>query len=268
MPKNDTDMKSAYGPWAVITGASDGTGAEFARQLAAQGINLVLVARREGPLEELAGRIREEHGVATRTASIDLYEVTSADDVIAAAEGLEVGMFVANAGADPNGSRFLDKPFENWRKMLHRNVINVTECTYHFATGMRERQRGGIVILSSGAALAGQPGGAVYSSTKSFQLNFCESLWSELRPFNVDVLCGVCAAMDTPSLQKLLDEHGRDAPPLLQPAEVVSDFLSVLGEKPVRISPYLGNDEAMAAVEQQRYEALMFMEEATKAFYG
>ncbi len=87
MSQNETDMKSAYGPWAVITGASDGTGAEFARQLAAQGINLVLIARRQDPLDELAESIRDEHGVETRTASVDLYQASSADDVVAAEEG-------------------------------------------------------------------------------------------------------------------------------------------------------------------------------------
>lgn len=263
-----TDMQRTYGPWALITGASDGTGAEFARQLAAQGLNLALVARRQGPLNDLAASLREQFGVETRTASIDLYQPSAVDEVIAAVEGLEVGMFVANAGADPNGSRFLDAPLEVWQHMLQRNVMHVAAVAYHLAGGMRERRRGGIVILSSGAALAGQPGGAIYSGTKAFQLNFCESLWSELRHDNVDVLCGVCAAMNTPSLRKLLDEHERDAPPLLEPADVVTDFLAVLGRKPVHISPYLGNDEAMAAVEQQRYETLMFMEEATKAFYG
>ena len=68
--------------------------------------------------------------------------------------------------------------------------------------------------------------------------------------------------------QTRLVEHGLDAPPMLEPADVVADLLSVLGEKPVHISPYLGNDEQMAEIEKQRYEQLLFMEEATKAFYG
>ena len=268
MPQPPRNMLNRYGPWALITGASDGTGAEFALQLAAQGINLVLIARREAPLEDLAKRIRDEHGVETRTVSIDLYQLLAADAVMEATEGLEIGLFVANAGADPNGSPFLDAPYSAWEEMLFRNVLCIAKCAYHFAAPMRERQRGGIIILSSGSALAGQPGGAIYSGTKSFQLNFCESLWSELRHSGVDVMCGVCAAMNTPSLRKLLDEHGLDAPPMLEPADVVADLLSVLGEKPVHISPYLGNDEQMAEIEKQRYEQLLFMEEATKAFYG
>jgi len=261
-------MKDSYGPWALITGASDGTGAEFARQLAAKGLNLLLIARRQGPLDELAAGIREQFGVDTRTASIDLSGTAATAEVLDAAAGLDIGLFVANAGADPNGSRFLDKPFKAWQDLLQRNVVSVAECAYRLAGPMRDRRRGGIIILSSGAALAGQPGGAIYSATKSFQLNFCESLWSELHEYGVHVLCGVCGAMDTPSLRKLLAEHDREPPPLLQPADVVADFLAVLGEKPVHITPYMDNDEQMAEIERQRFEALMFMEEATRAFYG
>jgi short-subunit dehydrogenase len=132
---------------------------------------------------------------------------------------------------------------------------------------MRERQRGGIIILSSGSALSGQPGGAIYSGTKSFQLNFCESLWSELRESNVHVLCALCSAMDTPSLHALLDKHNLPDPPLLQPADVVADCLSFLGKKPVHITPYAGNDEEVIGIETKRYEQLQFMEEITKAFY-
>lgn len=263
-----TEIARKYGPWAVITGASDGTGAEFARQLAAEGLNLLLIARREGPLDSLAADIGGRFGVEVRTASIDLAGESAASQVMDAVGDLEIGLFVANAGADPNGSRFLDAQWQAWHDLLWRNVLAVSECSYQLAGPMRERKRGGIVILSSGAALYGQPGGAIYSATKSFQLNFCESLWSELRHDDVDVLCGVCGAMDTPSLHKLLDENGREAPPLLQPADVVADFLAALGQKPVHITPYLGNDEQMKAIEQQRYEALLFMEEATKAFYG
>jgi len=262
------DMRSRYGPWALITGASDGTGAEFALQLAARGLNLLLIARRQEPLADLAGRIREQFGVSVRTASIDLYQPTAADEVISAAEDLEVGLFVANAGSDTNGSAYLDASFDAWLQMLNRNVLNVAKTAYHLAAPMRSRQRGGIIILSSAAALAGQPGGAIYSGTKAFQLNFCESLWSELRHSGVDVLCCVCAAMNTPTLRRLLDEHGKDAPPMLEPAEVVAEFLSVLGKKPVHISPYLGNDDQVAAIEKSRYERLLFMEEMAKAFYG
>ena len=170
--------------------------------------------------------------------------------------------------ADPNGSRFLEAPYSSWRDLLYRNVLTVADCAYRFAAPMRDRQRGGIIIISSGAALAGQPGGAIYSGTKSFQLNFCESLWSELRHSGVDVLCGVCGAMDTPSLRSLLAKNNLPAPPLLKPADVVADLLSALGRKPIHITPYADNAEEVSGIEQKRMEQLLFMEEATRSFYA
>src|SRR5271165_1105083 len=105
MPSLDRNAYSQkYGPWAVITGASDGTGAAYARQLAALGLNLVLIARRPEPLAALAAELEAAHGVRTRTASIDLYQPGAGERVFAASEGLEVGLYVSNAGADPNGS--------------------------------------------------------------------------------------------------------------------------------------------------------------------
>jgi len=256
-----------YGPWAVITGASDGTGAAFAHQLAQAGIHLVLVARREGPLQSLAAELEAEYGIETRTASIDLYNDDGAAAVIAAAAGLEVGFFVANAGSDTNGSQFLDKSIQPWEDLMLRNVLNVVRCTHYFAGPMRDRRRGGIVILSSGSALAGQPGGAVYSGSKSFQVNFSEALWCELRHHNVHVLCGVCAAMDTPTIRQLLADNDLPAPPLLDPTDVVASFLEVLGQKPIHISPFMGNDEQMAMVEAGRLQGVLAMEESTKRFY-
>src|SRR5271156_2012755 len=95
-PIDATVFRAKYGPWAVISGASDGTGAAYARQLAHTGLNLVLIARRPGPLAELAAELEHAHRIATRTASIDLYETGAAEQVLEAANGLEVGLFVSN----------------------------------------------------------------------------------------------------------------------------------------------------------------------------
>ena len=173
--------REKYGPWAVITGASDGTGAAYAHQLAAMGINLVLIARRPGPLAALAAELEQRHGIATRTASIDLYGSGAAERVLAAADGLDVGLFISNAGADTNGKRFLDVPLDTWRQLINRNVLTVTELAYGFAGPMVGRGRGGIILMSSGSGLGGQPGVSVYSATKAFDLNLAEGLWAELK---------------------------------------------------------------------------------------
>src|ERR1700712_4531135 len=97
-------FRERYGPWALIAGASEGTGASFARQLAAEGISCVLVARREGPLAALAEELRSRFGVECVTASVDLSAPDAVEQMVEAAGDREIGLFISNAGADTNGS--------------------------------------------------------------------------------------------------------------------------------------------------------------------
>ena len=257
---------SRYGPWAVITGASDGTGAAFARQLAAAGLNLLLIARRLAPLQEFAEQLRADTGVAVRTASIDLFQPGAAAQIIAAATGLEIGLLVSNAGADTNGATFLDAPLDAWRALIQRNVVAITELAYAFAAPMRARGRGGIILMSSAAGLGGQPGAAVYGATKAFDLHFGESLWAELHPAGIDVMVGVCPPMNTPSLQRLLARHGLELPALYDPAAVTAALLEHLPHGPLHLFQW-GPDDA-AAIEQARRARIAQVTEVAKTFFG
>jgi len=257
-----------YGPWAVICGASDGTGAAYARQLAARGLNLVLISRRPEPLAALAAELQRAHGISTRTASIDLYQAGAADRVLAAAAGLKVGLFISNAGADTNGAQFLDAPLDAWRQLIQRNVLSVTEMVYGFATAMRARKRGGIILMSSGTALGGQPGVAVYCATKAFDMNFAESLWSELGRHGIDVLSGVCPVMDTPSLQKVLARNNLKIPGIYDPADVVKTLLARLPDGPTHIFAFGPDAPDAPRIEAARRARVKVMHEASKMFFG
>src|SRR6187401_2139803 len=101
MASTDASLVDRYGPWAVIAGASDGTGAAFAHAVAGRGVNVMLLARRQALLEELACEIERDHGVNTRTLAVDLFEPDAFAGVRAATEGLEVGLVMYNAGAEP-----------------------------------------------------------------------------------------------------------------------------------------------------------------------
>src|SRR5579859_4518939 len=140
-------LADRYGPWAVIAGASEGTGQAFARLIAAQGVNCVLVARREAPLAELAETIRAESGVDCVTAQVDLGEPDAAEKIIAAVGAREVGLYINNAGADPNGASFLGKPAEAWLQLVNINVATLLRCCHHFAGPMKARGRGGLLIV-------------------------------------------------------------------------------------------------------------------------
>ena len=202
------DFVERYGPWAVIAGASEGTGAEFARGLAQRGVNCVLIARREGPLQALADELRGEHGVECAIASIDLASPDAAERMVAAAGDREIGLLIYNAGADPNGSRFLDKDVSAWLELAQRNVFTAIKACHHFAGAMRKRGRGGLMLVNSGAAYSGADFITTYSGTKAFQLNFGEGLWAELKPHGVDVLTLIMTSTDTPAHRLLLEERG------------------------------------------------------------
>lgn len=209
-----------YGPWALIAGASEGTGAAFARQLAQMGVNLILVARREGPLEALAAELRSK--VECVTASIDLAAMDAIEQLQDAAAGREVGLLILNAGADPNGAMFLDTEVFNWDALVARNVVTVTRALHAFAAPMRARGRGGLMVVGSGACYGGLPGINVYAATKAFDLVLCEALWAELEPHGVDVLSFVLGRTDTPAHRELMAARGIAVPDGLADAEEVA----------------------------------------------
>ncbi len=255
-----------YGPWAVITGASDGTGAAFARQLAGLGLNLVLIGRRLDALSKLAKALEEAHAIQTRTRSIDLYQPDSGAKVLAIAADLEIGLFVSNAGADTNNSLFLDAPLCAWQDLVQRNVLAVMEATYGFAKGMRDRKRGGLIFMSSGAALGGAPRVAVYGGTKAFDLTFAEALWAELKSHGIDVIAGVCPPMNTPSFQRYQQEAGIQFPGALDPEDIARDLIARLPDGPTRIFGFGPDAGTASSQELARKERATFMIEMSKMF--
>jgi short-subunit dehydrogenase len=222
-----------YGPWAVVAGASEGTGRAFARKIASNGVPSILIARREEPLAALAEEIRAESGLVCATAAIDLTSPDASDRIVAAVGDREVGLFVCNAGADTNGSRFLDRDLDVWLNHVRLNVITTMSCCYHFGRQMRARRKGGLLLVNSGACYGGASFMAAYSASKAFALNFGESLWAELRPHGVDVLNLILGRTDTPAFRKLLAEKGLPVPPgLASPDEVAEIGLARLPQGP------------------------------------
>jgi short-subunit dehydrogenase len=186
-----------YGPWAVIAGGSEGTGRSFARQVAAEGVNCVIVAK-DGPLEETAEEIRRETGVEVITAQVDLSAYDAAEQIFAAIGDREVGLFINNAGADWFGERFLEEDIEGWLALSRINIDTMLRCAHRFGGEMRKRRRGGILIVNSGACYGGSKYLAIYCAAKAFQLNFAEAFWSEMRPYGVDVCTIVLGRTNTP----------------------------------------------------------------------
>lgn len=265
-----TRLRERYGPWAVIAGASEGMGSDFARMLAADGLNCVLVSRRQAVLDELAADLVRDHGIEARAVALDLSEHDAATRLFDRTADLDVGLYISNAGADPRGACFLDCSVEDWMTLLHRNTATVMELSHRYATAMKERGRGGILIMSSGAGMGGGSRLAVYSATKAFEIAFAESLWSELGPHGIDVTCLVSPGTDTPALRRLLARSGLQPEGLYTSEEVVRTGLRELGGGPTYIFPFgpMTAEMAAAASKARREHVEMATRAAAAMFYG
>lgn len=198
-----TITAAKYGPWAVIPGGSEAIGAAFAHKLGKAGINVVLIARKEGPLEEVARAVRAESGVQVRTLALDLTRPDLLECVRKITDDIDVGLLVYNAGAQQSTAPFVEKTLEDAMKVVLLNPVGQVALCHHFGKKMAARGRGGIILMGS---LAGSAGGATvvtYSASKAFTHIFAEGLWSELKPRGVDVVSVVMGAVDTPSMTRL-----------------------------------------------------------------
>lgn len=207
-----------YGPWALVAGASEGVGAAFAAGLAARGVNVVLLARRQAVLDAVAAEIDSTTSAQTRTLTVDLAQPGAAATIAEATADLEIGFLVYCAGADPNFRPFLSSPVEAAESMVQRNCMVPMQLCHHFAPSMVERGRGGIVIFGSGAGFAGGPNMVAYGASKAFDMVFAEALWAELHDSGVDVLGLILGKTDTPALRRLEYSRGQiasldDVPP-------------------------------------------------------
>lgn len=230
-----------YGPWALIVGGSEGIGAEAARQLGAAGFGLVLVARKSGPLAELAAEL-EDAGIRVRTASVDLSANDALDRVREVTDDLEIGLLFYNAGANSVRGRFVELDPQVTRAMLMINAWNQAEFARHYGAAMAKRGRGAIVLCGSSSSLLGSPSLAAYTAAKAFSRIFSEALWAEMEPLGVDVLHLLVGFTATPAMERL----GIDTSIAMAPADVAAQGLAHLGKGPLFIA---GGDAALATVE-------------------
>jgi hypothetical protein len=175
-----------YGPWALITGASSGIGAEFAEQLAQKGLNLVLAARRKGLLEQRARLLEVRYGIEVKTVQVDVNEADFLERIRQITDDVEIGLLVNNAGIAAAGAFVLKEPVDVSR-LIQVNVAAVTKLARHYAGLMAARGRGGIAFVASTLGYQAVPYFDDYAASKAFVLALGEALHFELRPKGVDV---------------------------------------------------------------------------------
>src|SRR5689334_12521245 len=182
----------------LITGASSGIGAAFARKLARRGRNVLLVARSEDKLIALCNEIGRASGIRAQYVAIDLTESDAAARLLEETRKRElmIDMLINNAGFGSMGDfAKLDRATE--LEIIDLNVKSLVDLTYRFLQPMRERRQGAIINVASTAGFQGVPFMATYAATKAFVLSFSEALWEENRPYGIKVMALCPGVTDT-----------------------------------------------------------------------
>ena len=225
-----TAFSTRYGPWALITGASRGLGAEFARQCAEHGLNLVLIATKADLLQTQADSIKLEYNVEVKIIAVDLNRQDLLQGITPVTDSLEIGLLINNAGLS-KVSPFLNLTEEQLVKQLQVNSRASLILTHHFAGKMAGRGRGGIIFLSSASAMFGTAYSANYAGTKAYNLIMAESLWYELRPYGVDVLGFMAGPTKTPGWDANSPKPARFVK-VMDVKPTVTEALNSLGKRP------------------------------------
>jgi short-subunit dehydrogenase len=266
-PLDSEVFAARYGPWAVIAGASEGTGECYARELAAMGINLVLVSRRLPALEALGETLKATHGIEYRAIAQDLTEQGAGLRIVEAANDLDVGLYISNAGADGFASFFEDST-DAAHRLVQMNISTLIDASNGFGKAFLARGKGGIVVMASGAGLGGQPNLAMYSATKAFEINFAESLWAEYHERGIDVIAIAAPIMRTPMLLRTVPV-GFDISDVYDPADVTHNALAgLLAGEPLQIAPDGPGQEKQPQVQADRKDRLVGFVEFNKSFTG
>jgi uncharacterized protein len=227
--------RNIYGPWAVIAGGSEGVGAAFAEQLATAGINLVLIARNTAPLLETAETCRAA-GVLVRTVAADLTQPDGVSRVFQATADVQVGLLVYNAGANTCSEEFLAVDLKAFEPVIDLSIGAMLQLVHHFGRPMRERMRGGILLVGSTVGYAGSARHTIYGGVKAFGRIFAESLWIELREYNVHVLELVLGVTRTPAMERVGLNFDVPGLQVADPADVAREGLEHLANGPVHIA--------------------------------
>ncbi len=231
-----SNFNQKYGPWAIVTGASSGLGRQFAWQLAERGMHLVLVARRESVLQQLASQLRARHAIETRVVAADLSRPDGIEAVNRMSDQHEVGLLINNAGMEQAGS-FFRYDGRQLRRLVDLNVAAPIALTRHAGRHMVSRGRGGILFVGSVMGYQGVPWYANYAASKAALIHLGESLHYELKPWGVDVLVLSPGVTRTPMAERLDTEtsFARIGLRSLTPQYVVRTGLGNLGRRPAVI---------------------------------
>ncbi len=219
--------KNKFGPWAIITGASSGIGKEFARQIAASGINIILVARRVSLLEALGQELAAAYGVQYRAVQADLSELGFMDTLTQVTQDLDIGLLVSNAGTGVPGE-FLTIPEETLLTLVNLNVVSHLRLVRYYGAQLKNRGRGGIILVSAMGALDGIPYMANDAATKSYVTSLGQGLHVEFKQAGLHTTVVIPGPTDTPVIEKFGIDRSRLPMKLMPVEQCVAEGLQAL----------------------------------------
>ncbi|MDR6959422.1 short-subunit dehydrogenase [Pseudomonas brassicacearum] len=236
-------MKPNEHSWVLITGASSGFGEEFARQYAAQGKSLVLVARRLDKLEALSAQLRQRFAIEVMVEQVDLSSIPAVIKLHKrlSERNIVVDVLINNAGHGLQGP-FLDQPLDHSQAMIDLDIASLTAMTYLFATDMRARKRGHILMVASLLSFQGVKNFAVYSAAKAYVLRFSDALHRELKRDGV-VVTALCPGMSDTGFAQSARQNLTPALKMvmMQPQPVVRAGIRALQAGRISVVPGFGN---------------------------
>ncbi len=228
--------KKRFGPWALVTGASSGIGKEFAQQIAASGINIVLVARREDLLKEVGVEFTKRYGVEHRVVVLDVSREDFIRQLASATDDLDIGLVVSNAGTG-NPGEFLKLDRQLLEETLRLNTMSHLDIAHYFGGKLAERRRGGLILVGAMGAENGIPCMANDGGAKAYVHSLGEALHYEFKPLGVYVTVLATGVTNTAVLEKFaLDPKTMPMKPM-SVEQCVSEGLSGLVKNRSRIVP-------------------------------
>ncbi len=229
-------LKTKYGSLALVAGASEGIGEAFSHYLASQGLNVILVARREEPLALLAQKLSTTYNIHAESLPLDLSSSTAPVDLVQKLEGRSIDLFVYNAAISYIG-HFEDHSIADHTRMAQLNMITPLNLVHAIGRDMLKQGKGAVIIMASMAGLQGTGHITTYAATKAFDRVLAESLWFEWKNRGVDVLGCIAGATTTPGFIKSNPSKLKFGNPSLQTADqVVKECFDNLGKRPSFIS--------------------------------
>ncbi len=230
------NLKEKYGNTAMVAGASEGIGAAFATRLAAEGVDLVLIARRHQPLQQLADSLENKYRIKAICITCDLSEADATRKIEETLNGREISLLVYNAALSYIGP-FLNNSVDNHSLAVQVNIKTPLDMVYLYGGKMVSRGKGAIVLMTSLAGLQGSGFLSVYAATKAFNRILAESLWYEWKNRGVDIIACCAGATATPGYKNTLPEKtGFLTPRVLEPEEVPEECFKKLGKQPFLIT--------------------------------